>query len=221
MGARSAGAARPLVLPESLLALCACAVLAGVTTVEGVCEWVRKLHRRRKPKGKKESRKTVYAVPSPEAHQASPAEIAALVRGQQSIENRDHHVRDTTFVEDASRLRTGAVLRAMATFRKLAIGALRLSSVTDLAKATRINRYEHAQPLPFIGIPQPINGNDAALPEIGRLSNEDGTYGFDLPPGEYELTVHYEEAVSDPQEVTVDSGEDVTVDFEIAVTAGG
>jgi predicted transposase YbfD/YdcC len=111
-----------------------------------------KLHRRRNP-GKKETRETVYAVTSLEAHHASPADIAALVRGQWTIENRDHHVRDTTFAECASRLRTGAAPRAMATFRKLAIGALRLAGVTNLAKATRINRYEHARTFPFIGIP--------------------------------------------------------------------
>ena len=33
----------------------------------------------------------------------------------------------------------------MATFRKLAIGALHLAGATNLAKATRINRYEHAR----------------------------------------------------------------------------
>ena len=63
------------------------------------------------------------------------------------------HVRDTTFAEGASRLRTGAAPRAVATFRKLAIGALRLSGVTSLAKATRIKCYEHARTMPFIGIP--------------------------------------------------------------------
>jgi len=69
--------------------------------------------------------------------------------------------------------------------------------------------------------PNPTNHNDAALPEIGRLSKEDGTYGFDLPPGDYELTVHVEDAVSDPQEVTVEEGETITVDFEVAVVGGG
>jgi predicted transposase YbfD/YdcC len=112
-----------------------------------------KLHRRRKPKGNKETRETVYAVTSLQAHQTTPVHIAALVRGQWSIENRDHHVRDTTFAEDASRLRTGTAPRAMAIFRKLAIGALRLAGVTNLAKATRINRYEHSRTFPFIGIP--------------------------------------------------------------------
>ena len=105
------------------------------------------------PTSKKETRETVYAVTSLEAHQASPADIATFVRGQWTIENRDHHVRDTTFAEDASRLRTGAAPRVMATFRKLAIGAVRLTGVTNFANATRINRYEHDRTFPFIGIP--------------------------------------------------------------------
>lgn len=96
-----------------------------------------KLHRRRQIKGRKQSRETVYAVTTLDAHQASPADIARLVRRHWAIENRSHHVRDTTFREDASRLRTGNAPRAMASFRNLAIGALRLAGVTNLAKATR------------------------------------------------------------------------------------
>ncbi|MCH7232153.1 hypothetical protein L0U85_14995 [Glycomyces sp. L485] len=46
---------------------------------------------------------------------------------------------DATFREGASRLRTQNAPRAMASFRKLAIGALRLSGVDNLAKATRRN----------------------------------------------------------------------------------
>lgn len=68
------------------------------------------------------------------------------------IENRHHLVRDTTFREDASRLRTGSAPRAMAAFRNLAIGALRLSGVDNLAKATRHNARNPYRPLPFIGI---------------------------------------------------------------------
>ncbi|TWG07302.1 hypothetical protein FHX80_115807 [Streptomyces brevispora] len=42
-----------------------------------------------------------------------------------------HHVRDTTFAEDASQLRTGNAPRAMATWRNLAIGALLTAGVTS------------------------------------------------------------------------------------------
>ncbi len=50
--------------------------------------------------------KTVYAVTSLTAEQATPAQLARLVRDHWTIEAL-HHVRDTTFAEDASQLRTG------------------------------------------------------------------------------------------------------------------
>ncbi len=111
-----------------------------------------KLHRRRKVKGKKETRETVYAVTTIDTHQATPAQTAGLVKGHWGIENKCHHVRDTTFREDASRLRTGTAPRAMASFRNLAIGALRLAGVTNLAKATRHNTPDANRPMPFIGM---------------------------------------------------------------------
>jgi hypothetical protein len=58
--------------------------------------------------------KTVYAVTSLTAEQATPAQLARLVSDHWKIEAL-HHVRDTTFTEDASRVRTGNTPRAMAT----------------------------------------------------------------------------------------------------------
>lgn len=111
-----------------------------------------KVHRRRQIKGRRQSRETVYAVTSLDAHQACPADIARFVRRHWTIENRSHLVRDTTFREDASRLQVANAPRAMASFRNLAIGALRLSGITNLAKATRHNARDANRPLPFIGI---------------------------------------------------------------------
>lgn len=66
--------------------------------------------------------KTVYAVTSLTAEQATAAQLARLVRDHWKTEAL-HHVRDTTFAEDDSQLRTGNAPRAMATWRNLAIGA--------------------------------------------------------------------------------------------------
>ena len=67
---------------------------------------------------------TVYAVTSLAVHaQASPARLADLLRGHWAIEAL-HHVRDITFAEDASQVRTGAAPHVMATLRNLAIGVL-------------------------------------------------------------------------------------------------
>lgn len=62
------------------------------------------------------------------AEQAPPAQLAQLVRGHSTIEAL-HHIRDVTFTEDASQLRTGNAPRAMATCRSLAIAALRLAGI--------------------------------------------------------------------------------------------
>ncbi|WP_327745767.1 hypothetical protein OHO28_08510 [Streptomyces europaeiscabiei] len=55
--------------------------------------------------------------------QATPERIAELIRGHWQVEAL-HHVRDVTFAEDASRVRTGTAPRAMATLRNLAIGLI-------------------------------------------------------------------------------------------------
>ena len=82
--------------------------------------------------------KTVYAVTSLIAEQATAAQIAQLIRGHWKIEAL-HHIRDTTFTEDASQLRTGNAPRAMATWRNLAIGALRTAGTKNIAAGLRHN----------------------------------------------------------------------------------
>jgi len=48
-----------------------------------------------------------------------------------------HHVRDTSYAEDASQLRTGTAPQVMATLRNLAIGVLGRSGPVNLAAALR------------------------------------------------------------------------------------
>ncbi|MFI0977780.1 ISAs1 family transposase [Streptomyces sp. NPDC021093] len=95
-----------------------------------------RVHHRRKQTGKKETRETVYAVTSLDAHQAAPAALASYLRGHWAIENSSHHIRDITFHEDASRVHAGAAPRAMAAFRNLATGTLKAAGATNIAKAT-------------------------------------------------------------------------------------
>jgi predicted transposase YbfD/YdcC len=75
------------------------------------------------------SREIVYGITSIFARDAGPAELLKLNRGHWSIENSLHYVRDVTFVEDASRIRTGSGPQVMATLRNLTIGLLRLAGV--------------------------------------------------------------------------------------------
>ncbi|MFM9584199.1 ISAs1 family transposase [Streptomyces caniscabiei] len=95
--------------------------------------------------------KTVYAVTSLTAEQATPAQLARLVRDHWKVEAL-HHVRDTTFAEDASQLRTGNTPRAMATWRNLAIGALRTAGVKNIAAGLRRNARNPHRPLSLLGL---------------------------------------------------------------------
>jgi predicted transposase YbfD/YdcC len=57
----------------------------------------------------------VYAITSLPFAQASPARLADLLRGHWAIENGLHHVRDTTYAEDACQLPTGTAPQDVAT----------------------------------------------------------------------------------------------------------
>jgi len=66
-----------------------------------------------------------------------------------------HHIRDTTFAEDASQLRTGAAPRAMASLRNLAIGILHARGHRNIAAALRRNARDATRVLPLLGITRP------------------------------------------------------------------
>ena len=86
----------------------------------------------------KNGRKTVevvYLITSD--RDADPATLAAWVRRHWEIENRLHWVRDVTYQEDKSLVRTGNAPRVMASLRSLAISLLRLDGQTNIAAANR------------------------------------------------------------------------------------
>jgi predicted transposase YbfD/YdcC len=97
---------------------------------------------------------TVYAVTSLTAAQASPARLADHIRGHWSIEAL-HHIRDVTFAEDASQVRTGTAPRAMASLRNLAIGILHAHGDRNIAAALRRNAHDATRVLPLLGITSP------------------------------------------------------------------
>jgi hypothetical protein len=82
---------------------------------------------------------TVYAVTSLTFAQASPARLADLLRGHWGIENGLHHVRDVTFAEDASQVRSGTAPQVMAALRNLAIGVLCRAGPVNLAATLRLS----------------------------------------------------------------------------------
>ncbi len=68
------------------------------------------------------------------------------------MENKAHWVRDVTYAEDASQVRTGNAPRVMATFRNLAISLLRLDGATNIAAAIRHNARKDCRVLKLIGL---------------------------------------------------------------------
>jgi predicted transposase YbfD/YdcC len=95
---------------------------------------------------------TIYAITSLTFEQASPARLADYLRGHWAIENGLHYVRDTTFAEDGSQVRSGTGPQVMACLRNLAIGALCRGGPVNLAAALRHHARDPARPLATLGI---------------------------------------------------------------------
>lgn len=118
----------------------------------GARQAVQLKRRRVNRKNGKVSIKTVYAVTGLSAGQATPARLGNRIRSHWQIEAL-HHVRDTTFAEDASQLRTGSAPRTMATWRNLALGALRIAGTHNSATALRADSRGPKRPLALLGLP--------------------------------------------------------------------
>ncbi len=79
----------------------------------------------------------VYLITSADHQTAPPATLATWVQGHWGIENRLHYVRDVTYDEDRSQVRTGNAPQVMATLRNTAISLLRLTGWDNIAAGLR------------------------------------------------------------------------------------
>lgn len=98
------------------------------------------------------STETSYYVTSLKPAQADAARLARLIRGHWQIENRLHWVRDVTYDEDRSQLRTGAAPRALASLRNLAISTLRHAGAANIAKGLRWASRDPQRALTLLGL---------------------------------------------------------------------
>lgn len=96
-------------------------------------------------------REVVCGITSLDESKATPERLLALNRGHWCIENRLHWVRDVTFDEDRSQVRTKAAPRVMATLRNLAISLLRLRDCVNIAEALRLYAAKPHLTLQVIG----------------------------------------------------------------------
>ncbi|WP_436319330.1 ISAs1 family transposase [Streptomyces nigra] len=112
-----------------------------------------KIHRHRTDlRTGKITRETIYAITDLTAREASPQAIGQLARAQWGIE-AVHHVRDTTFGEDASKIRTGHGPENMATLRSFAISTLRATGHRSIAAGLReVSYMPFTRPLDLIGL---------------------------------------------------------------------
>jgi len=87
--------------------------------------------------GVMEHKEIVYGITSLPDVLAGPTHLNYYERRHWVVEDRLHWVRDCTWHEDGSQLRTGTAPRALATFRNLAISAFRLAGRANIAHARR------------------------------------------------------------------------------------
>lgn len=73
-------------------------------------------------------------------------------RGHWGIENREHYVRDRTFDEDRSQVRTGSSPQFMATARNIAISLLRLTGCANIARGIELLSRRLDTVLAIIGV---------------------------------------------------------------------
>lgn len=114
--------------------------------VEQVC----KIERVTELKGKVSS-EVRYAITSL-GESVEAAQLLRLVRGHWSIENRLHYVRDVTFGEDKSQVRTGSAPEVMAALRNVVIGVLRAAGWTNIAAGLRNIGWQPGAALRLLGL---------------------------------------------------------------------
>jgi predicted transposase YbfD/YdcC len=93
---------------------------------------------------------TAYVITSLPFQLARPARLADLLRGHWAIEAL-HHIRDVTFREDDSQVRTGAAPHVMAVLRNLVIGVLSRAGPSTSLPPCAATPATHADPSPPSG----------------------------------------------------------------------
>jgi predicted transposase YbfD/YdcC len=94
--------------------------------------------RRRRPTGSRRwHTETVYAVTDLPCQQIRADQLADAIRDHWHVENKLHWIRDVTFAEDLSQIRTAHGPANMAALRNLALSRHRIAGATNIAAACR------------------------------------------------------------------------------------
>lgn len=109
------------------------------------------IHKTRRLDSTKWTTEITYAVTSLAAEQATAVHLANWIRGHWAIENCLHWVRDVTYDEDRSPIRTSTGPRAMASLRNLALSVLRIADdATNIAQAIRHHTWDPLRPVTLL-----------------------------------------------------------------------
>ncbi|WP_326823298.1 ISAs1 family transposase [Streptosporangium sp. NBC_01756] len=96
------------------------------------------------------TKQIVFGITCLTPPQATPAELAALIRGQWAVECV-HWLRDVLYREDESPL-VGAAAQAMATLRNISVGMIRLSGEKAITSTTRSMGRDIGRALALLGL---------------------------------------------------------------------
>ena len=121
-----------------------------------------RLERQRVVKGKKQV-DVSYAISSLPATHADARRLLSLSRGHWGIENRLHWVRDVTFDEDRSQVRTGAAPQVLAGLRNLVISLVRRAGHSNVAAALRRHNAHLSEAFDMMGFLPTRQENEKAL----------------------------------------------------------
>ena len=124
----------------------------GQTNFPYAAQFIKVLRSRSDLKGKTLSQETAYFVTSLSPKKMDVEQLAESIRGHWSIENSLHWVRDVTFDEDRSQIRTGYAPRVFATMRNLVISLLRLAGVKNIASGLRNISWNVERALELVGV---------------------------------------------------------------------
>ena len=98
----------------------------------------------------KTTEEVVYLITDLDPSAASPGRLLTLVRGHWSIENSLHYVRDVTFGEDCSQLRSGHAPQIMAALRNLVITLIHRQGSDQIAESRRQFAYHPRRALKLL-----------------------------------------------------------------------
>jgi predicted transposase YbfD/YdcC len=93
---------------------------------------------------------TVYAVTDLSWQQIRADQLAEAIREHWHVENKLHWIRDVTFAEDLSQIRTGHGPANMAALRNLALSRHRIAGATNIAAACRHTSRHPNRVLPLL-----------------------------------------------------------------------